>query len=121
MIDDCKALRLNALDDMPPRCAALNVDAHLRKLDWWHTHYYNTIKSALTPSQSQPCDNHQNVDPDILKWEDGDEVEIVCKNCEYKYIARGYTTVDYSADEIDEELEKYLEEPMKSTEPQEGE
>jgi predicted Zn finger-like uncharacterized protein len=54
------------------------------------------------------CDNHQYVDPDKLAWEDGDEVEVTCRNCEHKFTARGYTTVDYSADAIDEEYERYL-------------
>ena len=53
------------------------------------------------------CDNHQNIDPDILQWTDGDEVTIECKNCDCKYIARGYTTVNYEPDIIGTEFDKY--------------
>lgn len=55
------------------------------------------------------CDNHQYVDPDTLKWEDGDEVEVTCKNCTYKFNATGYATVDYSGEVIDAEYDRYLE------------
>ena len=45
------------------------------------------------------CDNHQYIDGDSLRWQEDDEKDVTCRNCEKVYVARGYISVNYAAEE----------------------